>query len=147
MIRIEIGISLEIILNISNCLTVSCFTKILALAIIPHSFISVSIPVNLLCCQMCAFQCPLSKKRYTLFLRGQMYTSGCTFIKKTKPFARPAIISACLGNTFKKQDCKITALSLVLLVSTFDKVTDELRTTKTRTSTVSVLIIRPSGTF
>ena len=37
-----------------------------------------------------------------------------------------------LGNTSKKQDCKVTALSLVLLVQTFDEVIDELGTTHTR---------------
>ena len=41
-------------------------TQILILAIVTLLLISVSILVNLLCCQMCTFYCPLRKKRCTL---------------------------------------------------------------------------------
>ena len=43
MIRGEIGILLEIILNVFKCLTVSLSTEILVLAIVPLSLISVRI--------------------------------------------------------------------------------------------------------
>ena len=65
------------------------------------------------------------------------YKSGSTFIKIIGRFVPVIILKlVCLGNTSKKQDCKITASSLVLLVQTFDKVIDELGMIKTWNSTV-----------
>ena len=57
--------------------------------------------VNLLCCQMCTFYCPLREKRCPLLPEGtdactDVDTSGRTFIKNIKPFV---IILLCLGNT------------------------------------------------
>ena len=69
-IRSEIGISLEIILNVFKCLTVSLSIEILILATMPLSFIQLASSVNLLCCQMCTFYCPLRKKRCTLLPEG-----------------------------------------------------------------------------
>ena len=48
-------------------------TKNLTLATAPFLFILVVVlclPVNLLCCQMCTFYCPLRKKRCTLLPEG-----------------------------------------------------------------------------
>ena len=45
-------------------------TQILILAIVTLLFISVSILVNLLCCQMCTFYCPLRKNRCTVLPEG-----------------------------------------------------------------------------
>ena len=74
-VRNETGISLEIILNVSKYLTVSLFTKILILSIVPLSFARcVHFPVT------------SGRRSALLFLRGQMYISGSTFIENIENF-------------------------------------------------------------
>ena len=69
--------------------------------IVPHLFISVNI------------LCEFAMLPDVFFLREQMYTSGSTFVKKIK-------LLVCLGNTHKNKTARQTALSLVLVVKTFD---------------------------
>ena len=51
---------------------------------------------------MCTFTVPSGRGGALFFLRGQMYTSGSTFIKKIESLS--FIILVCLGNTSKKKD-------------------------------------------
>ena len=84
-----ISILLEIILNAFKCLTVSLSTEILILAIAPPiSFISISILYKLATLPDLYILLSLQKKEMHIlfFLRGQMYTSGSTFIKNVEPF-------------------------------------------------------------
>ena len=74
-VRNETGISLEIILNVSKFLAVSLFTKILILSITPLSF-----------ARCVHFTVTSGRRRALLFLRGQMYISGSTFIKNIENF-------------------------------------------------------------
>ena len=114
-----------------KCLTVSLSNKILTLAIQPLSFSLVSILCEFAMLpdrHICTFYVSSGRRGAFFFLRKQIYTSDSTVIKKIEPF--PCL--TCLGNTSKIQDCKITALSMVLLVYTFDIVIDELGTRQTR---------------
>ena len=99
MIRSEIGILLEIILNAFKCLTVSLSTEILILAIVQVSLILVSILCELAMLPDVYIYYPLKKNRSTLLPEGKMYTSGSTFIKKIEPFTLSVIILVCLVNT------------------------------------------------
>ena len=87
-IRSEIGILLEIILNAFKYLTVSLSTKILILDIVPLSFISVSILYKFsMLPDVYILLCPQEEEVHVLFfLRGQVYTSGSTFIKNIEHF-------------------------------------------------------------
>ena len=61
--------------------SITCSTKILALAITPLMFISVGIPCEF--AMVCTFYCPPPAGRGALFfLRGHMYTFGNRFSKK-----------------------------------------------------------------
>ena len=61
--------SLQIILNVFKCFTVLISIQILILFWLSHPFLlfQLAFSVNLLCCQICTFYCPLRKKRCTLF--------------------------------------------------------------------------------
>ena len=77
---------------------------------------------------MCTFQVHTSSRENTYV----QYKTGSTFIKNIGPFVSSIIFTLVyLGNTSKKQDCKITTSSLVLRVKTFDKGIDKLGTTQT----------------
>ena len=97
-IRSEIGFSLEIILNAFKCLIVSHSTEILILAIVPLSFISVSI------------FCKRATLTYVYILlspqekevHSSSWGDGCTRLevhssKRLNPLS--VIILVCLGNT------------------------------------------------
>ena len=75
------------------------------------------------------------KKRCTLLTEGTDIHIWYHNHRKDLKFL-PAIIFLCLGNTSIVHDCNIIALSLVLLVSTFDMVIVKLRKTKTKNSTM-----------
>ena len=117
-IRGEIGISLKIILNVFKCLTVS-LVPLKFLLQQKHQFclIQLSYSVNLLCCQMHIFCCPLKKWRYHLTEGTDAHIWQHIHKKRFNYF---------FGNTSEVQDCRSIALSLVLLVQTFDKIIDQL---------------------
>ena len=86
-IRSEIGNLLEIILNAFKCLTISLSTEILILAN-SATFVDFSYyPLWTCYAARCVhFTVPSGRRGALFFLRGQMYTSGSTFIKKIEPF-------------------------------------------------------------
>ena len=86
------------------------------------------------------FTGPLGGRSVLLFLTGQMYLSGSTFIKNIKSFVTMLL---CLDNTSRKQNCKVITLSVILLVQTFVKVIVELGKTSKSFNCVLVLVIRP----
>ena len=71
-------------------------TQILILAIVTLLFISVSILVNLLCCQMCTFYSPLRKNRCTVLPEGTDVHIW-QHIRKIYPLSMITLV--CLGNT------------------------------------------------
>ena len=70
MVRSEIRILLEIVLNISKCLTVSCPTKFLLRQWHQFCLFQLAYSMNLVCSQMCTFFCPLWKRRFSLLPAG-----------------------------------------------------------------------------
>ena len=76
--RKTIGILLEIILNFSKCLTVSICNISLKYQ---YSVYFIRDPLWIFYVARCVYS-TLKKKRYFFFLRGQMYTSGSTFMEK-----------------------------------------------------------------
>ena len=82
----EIGISLEIILNTFKCLTVSLSTETLILAIAPLVDFSQHPLLTCYGARCVHFNVPSGRRGAFFFLRGHMYRSGSTFIKKIEPF-------------------------------------------------------------
>lgn len=103
----NLDVSIEIILNAFKCL------KNVTLIIEPILFISFNIlrEFDML---------SLRKRRWTLLPKGKDVQIQLNIHEKISPL--PAIILLRLENTSKKQDCKVIALSLILLVQTFDKI-------------------------
>ena len=65
-------------------------------------------PWSICCAGRCIhFTVPSGTRGALFFLRGQIYISGSTFIKKFEHFVSLYIV-ACLDNTSNKPDCKIT---------------------------------------
>ena len=117
MIRKEIAISVEIIRNVLKCLRLQN-TKIFTFAIAAVFYNLVDILcINLLCCQMCTFYCTFFPQDEEV--RSSSWRDKCTHLT-AYPLRSLNILSVimllCQGNTSRKQDCKVIALSLVLLV-------------------------------
>ena len=110
--------------------------KTFTLAIAPIFIISISILCQFamaICC-VCYTGLLSHQKEVHSSIWGDRYTPLAAHLsKRLTPL--PATI-LCLGNASKKQDCKITALSMVLLVQIFGTTTDGLETTQTMNWTV-----------
>ena len=128
------------LLNVFKCLTVSVFPLTFFLWQLHHfCLFRLAFSVNLL-----SFLSLKEKEVHSTSRGDKLHSTSSSTSRGFIPLS--AFILLCLGITSKIYYCKKIALSLVLLVSTFDKVIFELqKTQRIELWPVMMLVIRPSS--